>query len=64
MIMRELDNAREIEISQLDQVSGGTSLSYRKPEIIYTSQKPDGTANFRTGNPDEGGQLHFQARLA
>ncbi|WP_439374112.1 hypothetical protein ACRQ5Q_30535 [Bradyrhizobium sp. PMVTL-01] len=62
--MRELDNAREIEISQLHQVSGGASLSYGKPEIVYTPQKPDGTAQFRTGDPDEGGQFHFQLRLA
>lgn len=64
MIMRELDNASEIEISQLDQVSGGNSLSYQKLEIVYTQQKPDGTARLRAGDPDEGGQLHFQARLA
>jgi hypothetical protein len=63
MIMRELNNTREIEICQLDQVSGGVSLTYAKPEIVYTPQKSNGRANFRGGDPDEGGQFHFQARL-
>jgi bacteriocin-like protein len=61
--MRELNETREININELDQVSGGISLVYGKPEIVYAPQKPDGTANFRTGDPDEGGQFHFQARL-
>lgn len=61
--MREL-NTREISTCELDQVSGGTSFVYGKPEVVYTPQKLDGAARFRTGgDPDEGGQIHFQARL-
>jgi hypothetical protein len=63
MTMRELNETREININELDRVSGGISFVYGKPEIVYAPQKPDGTANFRTGDPDTGGQFHFQARL-
>ena len=65
--MRELNNAREIDLSELDQVSGGVSeeisLSFGQVKVVYTPQKSDGTASVRGGDPDEGGQFHFQARL-
>jgi hypothetical protein len=63
MTMRKLSDLREINVSELGDVSGGVTLQYGKLEVVYTQQKPDGTANHIGGDPDEGGQLHFQARL-
>jgi hypothetical protein len=56
------ENKSELTDEQLTQVAGGT-FEYKKPEVVYTPQKPDGTSNYAAGDPDEGGQFHVQTRL-
>jgi bacteriocin-like protein len=56
------ENQSELTDEQLNQITGGTFV-FGKPEVVYTPQKPDGSANSRTGDPDEGGQLHIQTLL-
>lgn len=52
----------ELSDEQLNNVTGGT-FEYGKLEVVYTPQKPDGTAKYGTGDPDEGGQLRVQNRM-
>jgi bacteriocin-like protein len=56
------ENDSELTHEQLNHITGG-SFEFGKLEVVYTPQKPDGTANYGTGDPDEGGQLHVQTRL-